>query len=131
MTAVGRALASAAVALVALACGESSSGDPGVACPTIASASVQVTVVDAQGAAVVDAKVTYAVDGGAEQQADCVLPAGSAGCSQWVAGWERTGSFVVRATSADGAKKTEGSVVVVKSTGDCPHPVQQTLKLTL
>lgn len=112
-------------------CGDSSSGgDPGVVCPAIAAGSVQVSVVDAQGAAVLDAKVTYSVDGGAEQPADCVALSG-AGCSRWVAGWERTGSFVVRAASADGAKQAEAAVVVVKSGGDCPHVVQQAVKLTL
>jgi hypothetical protein len=103
-------------------------GEPELtACTTEARASVSVHVVDAQGEAVTDAKVTFTRDGGASQPAECVYPAGE-GCESWVTAWERTGHFVVRAESADGTKHDEAAVDVTED--DC-HVQGKTLTLTL
>lgn len=99
-----------------------------VVCDTSARASVSVTVLDEAGQQVQDARVTFTRDGGAEQQADCVPSASDSGCSQWVAGWEQPGDFVVKATSADGTRHAEGQASV--EDGTC-HVEGQSLQLTL
>jgi hypothetical protein len=109
------------VALGALgACG-------GVDCTANLATSVSVRVVDANGAAVPDAKVTYSVDGGASETAGC-WDVVVAGCKQWIAGQERTGHFVVRAESADGTKHDEATADVTE--GEC-HVQGKSVTLTL
>lgn len=120
-----------ASSLLLSACGgdtDDTGSSGGVACTTEARASVQVTVVDVMGVAVLDATVTFSVDGGAEEDAECVRTAAAGGCEEWVAGFEQAGAFVVRAESADGAAKDEESVKVTK--GEC-HVTTQTVTLTL
>jgi hypothetical protein len=120
-----------ASSLLLSACGGDSNGTgspSGVECTTEARASVQVTVVDVMGVAVLDATVTFSVDGGVEEDAECVRTAAAGGCEEWVAGFERAGAFVVRAVSADGATKDEESVTVTKD--EC-HVTTQTVTLTL
>jgi hypothetical protein len=97
-------------------------------CDTSALASVSVTVLDEAGQRVQDARVTFTRDGGAEEQAECVPSASGAGCAQWVAGWERPGDFVVKATSADGTRQAQGQATV--GDGTC-HVEGQSLQLTL
>lgn len=98
------------------------------ACTTEARSSVDVSVVDATGAVQKDAKVTFSVDGGADEPAECVGPSGGGACDAWVAGFERTGSFTVKAESADGTKQASQTVVV---TADECHVVSQSMTLTL
>lgn len=101
----------------------------GIACTTEARSSVTVKVVDAQGMPVTDAVVTYTVDGGASQNAECVNPLGGMGnCQEWVAGYEIAGNFVITATSADGMKTATQMVTVAKD--EC-HVISQTATLTL
>ncbi len=101
----------------------------GVACTTEARSSVTVKVVDAQGMPVSDAVVTYTVDGGASQNAECVNPVGGMGnCQEWVAGYEVAGDFVITAASADGTKMATQMVTVTK---DQCHVISQTATLTL
>lgn len=100
-----------------------------VNCTLEARASVNVKVVDAQGMAVTDAVVTFSVNGGADEMAECVNPVGGMGtCQEWVAGWERDGNFTVTATSADGMKTATQMVTVTK---DACHVQPQSVTLTL
>lgn len=90
-----------------------------------------VTVVDANGAAVPDADVTYSKIGGASQTAKCATPA----CTTWnVEGGgagspKQTGTYVIRATSADGLRSAEQTVTVTGNA--CDQPFTQQLTLTL
>jgi hypothetical protein len=114
------------------ACGDGSgdsgsSGDP-VTCTLEARSSVQVTVVDVMGIPALDATVTFSVDGGVEEDAECVSTAAAGGCEAWVAGYERAGVFVIKAMSADGTAKAEESVTVAKD--EC-HVISQMVELKL
>ncbi|HEY3446689.1 MAG TPA: hypothetical protein VGK67_10015 [Myxococcales bacterium] len=80
-------------------------------CTAEARASVVVTVVDAAEKVVTDAKVTFRVDGGVEQKAECQGTYANM-CDKWHAGLEDSGTFVIVATSADGTKRAEKTVVV-------------------
>lgn len=100
------------------------------ACTLEASASLSVKVIDDKGVVVPDAKVTFSLNGGALQSAECVQPVGGGGgsCAEWTAGVEEAGMFDVKATSADGTKKAEQSITVAQ--GKC-HVIQQQATLTL
>jgi hypothetical protein len=106
----------------------STTSSGGVTCTLEARASVQVTVVDVMGIAALDAMVTYSVNGGLDEDAECVRPAAAGGCEEWVAGYEQAGAFVIKAVSADGAAKAEESVTVAKD--EC-HVMTQMVELTL
>jgi len=99
-------------------------------CPDfdLAAFSVTVTVVNDQNAVQTDAKVTFSVNGGPEQAAQCVSPSGSVVCASWTAGVEQTGMFTIKAASGDGMKHAQASVTV---TSDECHVIGQTVKLTL
>ncbi len=62
-----------------------------MACDDMAVASVSIQVVDVDGNPLAATSVTYTVDGGAEQQAECL----SEPCTEWVAGWEVEGEFEI------------------------------------
>lgn len=117
-----RSLVLLALAPLLPACGGS------IACTAEAVASVSVTVVDEAGQRVEDARVTFTRDGGAEEQAECVPVVMGTGCARWVAGWEQPGDFVIKATSADGARQAQGQASV--DDGTC-HVEGQSLQLTL
>jgi len=120
----------------------------GCACTENALPSVTVSVVDGNGAYVYDATVAFTLDGGATEEVPCgrVDPsslstsasastssgsgAGTDKCIEWDAGSEQTGTFVVRATSADGTKTAQAEVHVGKNLGAC-HINPQSLKLVL
>lgn len=74
-------------------------------CTTEARASVTVQVTDGDGAAIDDATVTFAVDGGDE------LPCDAMSGGQYVCGWEAAGDFVVR-VEAQGYEPWEGEATV-------------------
>ncbi len=99
-------------------------------CTLEARAAVQVTVVDTQGGILRDARVTFTVDGGPEEQALCngsqlqTAPP----CDRWVTGYERAGEYVITATSADGTRTARTQVTV--SEDEC-HVKTETVRLTL
>jgi hypothetical protein len=96
-------------------------------CDDMAMASVSITVVDGTGAAVRDAKVSFTLNGGQSQDAQCV--GGAAGdCRSWTAAYEQAGTFVVTATSADGSKTDRKEAVV--TSGSC-HVNGVSMTLTL
>jgi hypothetical protein len=64
------------------------------ACTTEARASVTVLITDAQSQPLTPDGVSFSVDGAEAQAAECV----NSDCTQWIAGWERTGVFEVTAT---------------------------------
>jgi hypothetical protein len=104
----------------------------GLSCSHDVKPSVEITVIALMGEEEVvqtDAVVTFSLDGGAEQPAECVTPVtGGGGCEAFRAGLEQTGSFVVKATSADGTKLAE---VTVDVDADECHVITQSVKLTL
>ena len=97
--------------------------DDGV-CSTEARASVSISVVDESGASFTPEGVVFSVDGGEERVADCV----DAHCTQWVAGWEETGEFLVTALGAYGETSANA---VVELTDDGCHVVGQVMTLEL
>jgi len=127
---VRRAVAALCVLGVATSCSGCSCDDLGVG-------SVAVTVVDASGAVVTDAKVVYSVDGTPFQDAICTTEVsksstgnatasggGAGGCLEWDAGTDWTGTYEVLATS--GGRQGHGEVHVGKDIGAC-HVNPQTL----
>ena len=90
-----------------------------------------VTVVDASGAAVPNAHVTYSQNGGATRDAGCAVKA----CTSWnVEGGgggssDQTGTYLIRATSPDGTKSAEQTITVTGNA--CGQPFIQRLTLTL
>lgn len=104
-------------------------GDDSVACTEIAVASVQVKVVDASNTVVMDAQVTFTLDGGPVEEAQCAVPPVSGGgCGEWITAYERAGTFVVTAKSADGMKTASQTVLVEK---DACHVITESITLTL
>ncbi|OJT25784.1 hypothetical protein BO221_07995 [Archangium sp. Cb G35] len=98
-------------------------------CTLEARASVQVNVVDPRGNPVRDARVTFSLNGSAEQLALCNGGEQTQGnCDTWVTGYEQPGNYVVTATSADGQRTARQSVTVGED--EC-HVQTQTVTLTL
>ena len=95
------------------------SGEP-IACDTMAVGSVNVSVVDAAGAAIAGATVTYS--GGDFVDQPCEEYGGAYTC-----GWELAGEITVKA-AATGFSPAEGSVTVE---ADVCHVIPQALTLTL
>ncbi|MBI5545408.1 MAG: hypothetical protein HY901_16100 [Deltaproteobacteria bacterium] len=117
-------------AIIAMACTivvVAGSSACGTSCTMEARTSVLVTVKDTAGNVVGDAQVTYHVDAGVEQQAQCPGSTASS-CARWTLGYEDAGTFVVVAKSADGTKQAEKSVVVVK---DACHVQTEEVTLVL
>jgi len=88
----------------------------------------RVTVVDSQGRPQPDARVTYSWGDGPELPADCVTDLTGTGCMAWQAGPDEPGTLVIKATSADGARKTEKRLSV---SGDLCHVDTEQVQLTL
>jgi hypothetical protein len=102
-----RVLLSLAATSLLPACGALSLGD--VSCTDEFIASTRTTVVNARGEPQRDARVTFSVDGGPEQDAWCVggsQASGGLGCDAWETP-DQKGTFVLRATSADGQRRVE------------------------
>lgn len=123
-------LIASSLLLPACSDGSDDTGSPGdpINCTLEARSSVSVKVISLMGEPVLDATVTYSVDGGLEEDAECVSTAAAGGCEDWVAGWERVGTFVIKAVSADKTSEAEETVVVTKD--EC-HVIGQTLTLTI
>lgn len=98
-------------------------------CTLEARAAVQVTVVDTQGGIQRDARVTFTLEGGPEEQALCNGGSQTGGqCDRWVTSYERAGKYVITATSADGTRTARTQVTV--SEDEC-HVKTETVRLTL
>ncbi len=115
-----------AIALFTLAaCGDDNgTGDTtGTNCSLEARSSVTVKVVDAAGAAVTDATVTFSVDGAAAQNCE-LFPVGS----DYVCGYEIEGDFTITVTK--GADTKTQNVTVGKTADGC-HVEGKTITITL
>lgn len=126
------AVAGAALALLAgclFPVGDEDAAPP-VACTAEARASVSVTVADAAGAPLGGAVVTWQVDGGPPQPADCVdFEPGPGGCARFVAGWEVPGTIRV-AAAKPGFRAAAATVVVEMDAAGC-HVVGREVELRL
>jgi hypothetical protein len=100
------------------------SNDP-TTCDAETVPAVTVKVVDATGAAVPDAVVTYNYNNGALQTASCQGSAGA--CTSWDI-YTDAGTVVVRAHNKDGSRTAIQSADPVQN--GCATPTQQ-MKLTL
>ena len=105
----------------------------GTDCTTQAVASVSITLQDAEGNPVSASEITYTVDGGAEQSAECM----DDDCTTAVAGWEVAGDFVITAIYDEPHPTDEccwyydsATAEVSVAEGEC-HVDGQTLALTL
>ena len=100
-------------------------------CPALGSYSLAVRVVDQAGAAVPDAKVESGFDGRPLEPATCGERTASGGCARWDVGGS-PGTFLLRASRADGSSPREATVVVANSgTASCPFPAKQDIDLVL
>jgi hypothetical protein len=103
-----------------------------IGCTDEALASLVVTVVDEGGHPVPDAWVTFRLDGGPQQEAECLQSLDATSpelCLRWVTAWEASGDFLVEATSADGSRFARKQVSVGR--GLChvnPEQVQLVLR---
>lgn len=70
--------------------------DKPVDCTMEARASVQVSVVDQNGLALVPSSAEFRFNGGDPQPVECM--SGEAACSEFVVGWEQAGTFSVTAS---------------------------------
>ena len=113
------------VCLLTLASGCSDEESDDVVCTDEARASVVVRVVDATGAPLPGAMVTYRVDRGPRQSAECSELPGT--CTHFVAGFEVAGDFTIRAERA-GFQPATASIRVER---DVCHVRTQELLLTL
>jgi len=89
--------------------------------------SVTILVGDADGEPVLDAEVSYTLDGAGPVEAICA-PSGD-GCSGWYAGEDELGTFEITATSADGNLQDSATVEVSRREG-C-HVVGKKIDLVL
>lgn len=98
-------------------------------CAAVVVNGVEATVVDANGVAQPDAKVTYTLDDGPEETAECVSTSDDGkGCDTWGLGSGKSGRFVIQAESADGKLHAEATVDV--EDGEC-GPTTEDVTLTL
>jgi hypothetical protein len=123
-----------ALCVVCSACGLPdlpSFGDPNTTfCTLEARTSVLVTVVGPMGTIVDEAHVTFTVNGGPEQVAECLFSSNTPakGCTRWMAGRETSGEFTLTATSADGQHTEQLQVSV---SGDSCHVITKEVTITL
>lgn len=78
-------------------------------------------MVDAAGLPVSDAEVTYTLNGGPTEVAECI-DWGDEGCSTWGVGTEQTGIFFVKVEATNGTSGTSGAYVLG---GDCGVQTQE------
>jgi hypothetical protein len=100
----------------------SGSNDDEQTCTTIIIPSVMVTVVDDLGSPTTADEVTWSVDGGESQPAEC----DNDGCTEWRAGEDAAGEVTVTATLND---QTISDTVTVPMAADGCHVVTQALTL--
>jgi hypothetical protein len=93
------------------------SGDP---CRDAEPGGVLVDVVDAHGATVRGARVTYQVGEGAALDAECAGPE-TTGCVRWLVNVGTAGQYTFRATTPDG-QRTGSTVTFVGQRGCYPWP---------
>jgi hypothetical protein len=105
-----------ALAMLAMGC----SGDDSVACTDDLRPSTRVTVLDGAGDPVLDADLTYRVDGDIERS--CML----SGEAFYICGFEEQGRFVITALRGDEAGEARVSV-----RADVCHVVPEDVTLTL
>lgn len=108
------------------ACSLSACASSAEDCTDVFIPAVLISVVNSQGAAVLDARVSYSVDGGPMNQAVCNDTLAT-GCETWLTP-DQPGDYRVRATSKDGARSVEQRVLVE---ADGCHARGQSLRLTL
>lgn len=96
-------------------------------CTDIFVAAVSVTVKDAQGSILKDARVAFSLDGAAMKDASCFSPETGGGCELWGTP-DQPGDYLVRATSADGSRTAEQRIQV---DGDGCHASPESMTLTL
>lgn len=99
--------------------------DETIFCTLEARSSVVVQVVDTAGAPLAGATVSYRVDSGPEQAAECYAPPD--GCSTFIAGREVAGEFSIRAGKA-GYQSASASVSVQR---DVCHVITREIVMTL
>ena len=110
------------LALLAVGCGETP--PPGVACPAIAAAGLDVAVVDDRnGQPLCDATVT-AREGSYSEQLTALS-------CRYVGAIERPGTYLLSAERSGYRAATRAGVSVVMGGGTCPHVVQTTVELRL
>ncbi len=98
-------------------------------CADVVTNGVEAKVVDKDGVNQPDAKVTYTVDGGDEEIADCFgLADDGKGCTSWAVAPGKGGHVVIKAESADGTLHAEATVDV--EDGQC-GPTTEDATLTL
>lgn len=109
-------------------------GETGTFCTDIAVSSVVVSVVDPSGNPTAAQSVTYTVDGGDPQPAECMNEV----CSEWVAGYEQEGEFSVTGRYYAELEDTDcwmedsdTQTVSVPLDEDGCHPVTQFVTLVL
>jgi hypothetical protein len=102
----------------------------GCTCRAVGVPAVVVTVVDRKNVPVRDASVTYLVDDGPVESADCVPPPpeSRATCDKWHAGMGRAGTIAVTAKSAD---RTRSASQTVEVEMDGCHPEQKSITVQL
>jgi hypothetical protein len=102
-------------------------GCTGTSCTEEALSSVGITVVDAQGARVHDAVVTFTVEGGPSRTAECWTERDDGGCESYTAGLEEAGTFVITASVAGGPS---ASKTVVVQEDEC-HVIPESITIVL
>jgi len=90
--------------------------------------STRIEVLDVDGEIVTDARLRYAIDGGAEQDATCLQQtADKNGCLKWVAGQEQTGVFRFDAETPD---NRSGEANVEVKADEC-HVITKDVTITV
>ena len=85
-------------------------------------------VVDAEGRAVPDIRVTYTLDD-VVHEAHCThIPVAQGACEEWWPAHDQTGVFHIKAERLDGTRSAQTSVTV---SGDMCHANTETVRLTL
>ena len=114
--------------------GDLKPSETGVYCTDIAFASVNIDVVDQDGAPLSPTTIGYTLDGGESLPAECI----DDDCTSFVAGWEAAGDFAITATwtedTADPCCWFEdyaSQSVTVGMTEDGCHVVPESMTITL
>jgi len=118
-----------AVTMIVIGCANDSIDDGGqVACTEEARSSVTLDVVDENSDPLTDATVTFTIDGGSTEEAEC-FDSSTNGCSDYVLAYEQAGVFNI-AVSKDGYITAEESITVGMTDDGC-HVDGQVVTITL